>query len=310
MKLIVSSSPHITGKDSSRSIMLNVIIALLPALAASAVVFGPRAIMLTVVTAAACVAFEYLYERVMKQPCTIGDLSAVVTGMLLAFNLPSTFPFWMAIVGAFFAIVVVKQLFGGIGFNFVNPAIAGRIILATSFTGAMTKFVFPTSFSGADALAAATPLAANAAGAFAQGGAPYLDMFLGTTGGVLGETSAVALLIGFIYLVVTKTISPVVPVTYIATVAVFAALLGQDPLVHVLGGGLMLGAIFMATDYVTSPYTAKGKLIFGVGLGVITVMSRVFGSMTEGVSYAILLMNLLVPYINKASRQKPLGGKK
>ncbi|MEG2927963.1 MAG: RnfABCDGE type electron transport complex subunit D [Oscillospiraceae bacterium] len=310
MKLIVSSSPHITGKDSSRSIMLNVIIALLPALAASAVVFGPRAIMLTVVTAAACVAFEYLYERVMKQPCTIGDLSAVVTGMLLAFNLPSTFPFWMAIVGAFFAIVVVKQLFGGIGFNFVNPAIAGRIILATSFTGAMTKFVFPTSFSGADALATATPLAANAAGAFAQGGAPYLDMFLGTTGGVLGETSAVALLIGFIYLVVTKTISPVVPVTYIATVAVFAALLGQDPLVHVLGGGLMLGAIFMATDYVTSPYTAKGKLIFGVGLGVITVMIRVFGSMTEGVSYAILLMNLLVPYINRASRQKPLGGKK
>lgn len=310
MKLIVSSSPHITGKDSSRSIMLNVIIALLPALAASALVFGPRALLLTGVTVAACVGFEFLYELVLKKPSTIGDLSAVVTGILLAFNLPSTFPLWMAIVGAFFAIVIVKQLFGGIGFNFVNPAIAARIILATSFAGAMTQFVFPTSFSGADTISGATPLAANAAGAFAQGAAPYMDMFLGTTGGVLGETSAIALLIGLVYLVATKVISPVVPVTYVATVAIFAAILGQDPLVHVLGGGLLLGAIFMATDYVTSPYTLKGKFIFAIGLGLITVMIRVYGTMTEGVSYAILLMNLLVPYINRATRQKPLGGKK
>lgn len=310
MKLTVSASPHITGKDSSRSIMLNVIIAMMPALAASAVIFGARALILTAVTVAACVCFEYLYQKTLKLPSTISDLSAVVTGMLLAFNLPSTFPFWMAVVGAFFAIIIVKQLFGGIGFNFVNPAITARIILAMSFAGAMTKFAYPVSFSGADAISAATPLAANAAGAFAQTAVPYMDMFLGTTGGVLGETSAVALLIGFVYLVATKVINPVIPVTYIATVAILAAVLGQDPLFHILGGGLLLGAIFMATDYVTSPYTLKGKIVFGLCLGIITIVIRVFGSMTEGVSYAILIMNLLVPYINRATRQRPLGGKK
>ena len=301
MKLIVSSSHHITGKDASRSIMLDVIIALVPALLASAVVFGVQALLLTGVTVAACVGFEYLYQRLLKQPCTIGDLSAVVTGLLLAFNLPSTLPLWMAIVGAFFAIIVVKQMFGGIGFNFVNPAITARIILAVSFAGQMTKFAFPKSFSGIDALASATPLAANANGLFTEG-VPYLDMFLGTTGGVLGETSAIALLIGFVYLLSKKVISPVIPVTYVATVAVLAVLFGQDPLMHVLGGGLLLGAIFMATDYVTSPYTLKGKLVFGIALGLITMVIRVFGTMTEGVSYAILLMNLLVPYRSEERR--------
>lgn len=310
MKLIVSSSPHITGKDSSQSLMRNVIIATVPAIIASAIIFGFGSIATIAITVASCVGFEWLYQKVMKQPSTIGDLSAVVTGILLAFNIPPTMmtptTFWMPIAGSFFAIVVVKQLFGGIGFNFANPAIVGRIILATSFAGAMTNFIHPTSLSGADVVATATPLAA-----YAQGGAvSYLDMFLGTTGGVLGETSAVALLIGFVYLVVTKTISPVIPVTYVATVAVLAAVLGQDPIVHVLGGGLLLGAIFMATDYVTSPYTIKGKLVFGLGLGIITIMIRVFGTMTEGVSYAILLMNLFVPYINRLTRQKPLGGKK
>ncbi len=300
MKLTVSSAPHITGKDSSRSIMLDVIIAMIPAIIASGLIFGPRAIMLIAVTAAACVGFEFLYQKLMKLPCTVGDLSAVVTGILLAFNMPSTMPFWMAIIGSFFAIVVAKQLFGGIGFNFVNPAIAARIILATSFASQMTNFVFPKSSS--DAIASATPLSAGLTGSY-----PYMDMFLGTTGGVLGETSAVALLIGFAYLLIKKVISPAIPLTYIGTVAVFALIFGQDPLFHVLGGGLLLGAIFMATDYVTSPYTLKGKIVFGFFLGLITMAIRVFGSMTEGVSYAILIMNLLVPYINKLTRQRPLG---
>ena len=307
MKLIVSSAPHITGKDSSRSIMLDVIIAMVPAIIASGIIFGLRAVLLTAVTAAACVVFEYLWNKAAKKEQTIGDLSAVVTGILLAFNMPSTMPFWMAIVGAAFAIILVKQLFGGIGYNFANPAITARIILATSFAGQMTSFIYPAT--AVDALASATPLAANNAGAFAEG-YPYLELFLGTHGGVLGETSALALLIGFAYLLVKKVISPAIPVTYVATVAVLAVVFGQDPLFHVLSGGLLLGAIFMATDYVTSPYTLKGKIVFGLGLGLITMMIRVFGTMAEGVSYAILLMNLFVPYINQLTRQKPLGAPK
>ena len=306
-KLTVSAAPHITGRDSSRSIMLDVAIAMVPALIAAGVIFGIRAIILTAVTVASCVVFEGLWNKALKKEQTIGDFSAVVTGMLLAFNMPSTLPYWMAVVGAAFAILMVKQLFGGIGYNFANPAITARIILATSFAGAMTNFVHPTQTI--DAIATATPLAANAAGAFAEG-APYLTMFLGLHGGVLGETSALALIIGFVYLVIAKVISPAIPVTYVATVAVLAVLFGQDPLVHVLGGGLLLGAIFMATDYVTSPYTLKGKIVFGIGLGVITMLIRVFGTMTEGVSYAILLMNLFVPYINQLTRQKPLGAPK
>lgn len=302
MKLIVSSSPHITSKETTQSIMLKVIIATVPAMIASVLIFGIRSLLLTGVTVAACVGFEYLYETILKKPITVSDLSAVVTGILLAFNMPVNFPLWMAIIGAAVSIVVVKQLFGGIGFNFANPAIVGRIVLGLSWTSAMTSWVFPKSFSG-DVIATATPLKNYVAG----GASNYMDMFMGTTGGVIGETSALALLIGFVFLVVTKVISPVIPVTYVATVAVLAVCFGQDPVVYVLGGGLLLGAIFMATDYTTSPYTTKGKIIFGLGLGLITVLIRRFGTMTEGVSYAILLMNLLVPYINRNSRQKPLG---
>lgn len=308
MKLTVSSAPHITGKDSSRSIMLDVIIAMVPALIAATMIFGFRALILTAVTVAACVIFEALWNKAAKKEQTIGDLSAVVTGMLLAFNMPATMPYWMAIVGAAFAIIMVKQLFGGIGYNFVNPAITARIILATSFAGSMTNFAFPVTTC--DALASATPLAANAAGAFADGSYPFYEMFLGMHGGVIGEVSALALLVGFVYLLIAKVISPVIPVTYVATVAVLAVVFGQNPLFHVLGGGLLLGAIFMATDYVTSPYTVKGKIVFGIGLGLITMIIRIFGSMTEGVSYAILLMNLFVPYINRLTRQKPLGAPK
>ena len=308
MKLTVSSAPHITGKDSSRSIMLDVIIAMVPALIAATMIFGSRALILTAVTVAACVIFEALWNKAAKKEQTIGDLSAVVTGMLLAFNMPATMPYWMAIIGAAFAIIMVKQLFGGIGYNFVNPAITARIILATSFAGSMTNFAFPVTTC--DALASATPLAANAAGAFADGSYPFYEMFLGMHGGVIGEVSALALLVGFVYLLIAKVISPVIPVTYVATVAVLAVVFGQNPLFHILGGGLLLGAIFMATDYVTSPYTVKGKIVFGIGLGLITMIIRIFGSMTEGVSYAILLMNLFVPYINRLTRQKPLGAPK
>lgn len=305
MKLLVSSAPHITGKDTTASLMRDLIIAMVPALVASTLFFGVQSLILTAVSVLACVAFEYLYEKMLKKPITVGDLSAAVTGILLAFNCPPTLPLWTVVVGAFFAIVIVKQLFGGLGYNFANPAIVARIILGLGYTGLMTSWTFPATFSG-DAVASATPLAV-----YVAGGAPnYMDMFIGTTGGVLGETSALALLLGFVYLVVRKVISPTIPVTYVATVAVMAVVLGVDPVVYVLGGGLLLGAIFMATDYVTSPYTEKGKIIFGIGLGLITVIIRRFGSMTEGVSYAILLMNLVVPYINKATRQKPLGAPK
>ena len=305
MKLLVSSAPHITGKDTTASLMRDLIIAMVPAMVASVFFFGVQSLILTAVSVLACVGFEFLYQKMLKKPVTISDLSAAVTGILIAFNCPPTLPLWTVVVGAFFAIVIVKQLFGGLGYNFANPAIVARIILGLGYTGLMTSWTFPATISG-DAVASATPLAVYAAG----GTVNYLDMFVGATGGVLGETSALALLIGFVYLVVRKVISPTIPVTYVATVAVLAVVLGVDPVVYVLGGGLLLGAIFMATDYVTSPYTEKGKIIFGIGLGVITVMIRRFGSMTEGVSYAILLMNLVVPYINKATRQKPLGAPK
>ena len=305
MKLLVSSAPHITGKDTTASLMRDLIIAMVPAMIASTLFFGVQSLILTAVSTLACVAFEYLYEKMLKKPITVGDLSAAVTGILLAFNCPPTLPLWTVVVGAFFAIIIVKQLFGGLGYNFANPAIVARIILGLGYTGLMTSWTFPATVSG-DAVASATPLAVYAAG----GTVNYLDMFVGSTGGVLGETSALALLLGFVYLVVRKVISPTIPVTYVATVAVLAVVLGVEPVVYVLGGGLLLGAIFMATDYVTSPYTEKGKIIFGIGLGLITVIIRRFGSMTEGVSYAILLMNLVVPYINKATRQKPLGAPK
>ena len=298
-KLIVTAAPHITGADTTQKIMGRVCIALIPALIASIIVFGINSLILTAVTVASCVAFEYGYCKLMKREVPVSDLSAVVTGLLLAFNLPATLPWWMAIVGAFIAIVIVKQLFGGLGYNFANPAIVARIALAMGFASRMTAYPFPES--GVDALSSATPLAANA------GTAAYKALLLGTHGGVLGETCALAILLGGIYLIVTKVISPTIPVTYLATVAVLSLCAGQDPIYQLLSGGLMLGAFFMATDYVTSPTTRKGKLVFGIGLGVITCAIRFLGTMNEGVSFAILLMNLLVPYIEVATRQDKLG---
>ena len=303
--MLVKSSPHIRDNSSTQKIMLDVILALCPAILASAIIFGLRALLVIAVTVVSCVVFEYLYCRLMKKPTPIADLSAVVTGILLAFNLPSTLPLWMAVIGAFVSIVIAKQLFGGLGHNFANPAIVGRIVLAVSFAGRMTAYAYPEVTNGVAALAGATPLVATR-----NADLPMLTLFLGAHGGVLGETCAAALLLGGIWLVVRRVISPVIPVTYLATVAVISLLAGQEPLVQLLSGGLMLGAIFMATDYVTSPYTLTGKLVYGLGLGIITCAIRFWATSAEGVSYAILLMNLLVPYINDLTRQKPLGGGK
>ena len=300
-KLIVTAAPHITSADSTQKIMQRVCIALVPTLIASVFIFGINSLILTAITVAACVFFEWGYCKMVGREVPIADFSAVVTGLLLAFNLPASLPWWMAIVGAFIAIVIVKQLFGGMGYNFANPAIVARIALAGGFASRMASY--PKPENGIDALASATPLAV-----FDQlGSSEYVTLLLGNHGGVLGETCAITILIGGIYLIATKVISPVIPVTYLATVAVLSLVAGRDPIVQLLSGGLMLGAFFMATDYVTSPTTNKGKIIFGLGLGIITCAIRFLGTMNEGVSFAILLMNLLVPYIEVNTRQDKLG---
>ena len=300
-KLIVTAAPHITSADSTQKIMQRVCIALVPTLIASVFIFGINSLILTTITVAACVFFEWGYCKMVGREVPIADFSAVVTGLLLAFNLPASLPWWMAIVGAFIAIVIVKQLFGGMGYNFANPAIVARIALAVGFASRMASY--PKPENGIDALASATPLAV-----FDQlGSSEYVTLLLGNHGGVLGETCAITILIGGIYLIATKVISPVIPVTYLATVAVLSLVAGRDPIVQLLSGGLMLGAFFMATDYVTSPTTNKGKIIFGLGLGIITCAIRFLGTMNEGVSFAILLMNLLVPYIEVNTRQDKLG---
>lgn len=298
-KLIVTAAPHITGADTTRIIMQRVCIALLPTLLVSTVIFGLRALALTVLTVLACVLLEYGWCKLRKKDVCVDDFSAVVTGMLLAFNLPANLPWWMAVVGAFIAIIVVKQLFGGLGYNIANPAIVARVALAMGFAGQMANCPFPES--GVDALSAATPMSAEI------GASAYKALLLGTHGGVLGETCALTLLAGGIYLIATKVISPMIPATYLGTVAVLSVMAGEDPICQLLGGGLMLGAFFMATDYVTSPTTRKGKFVFGIGLGVITCAIRFLGTVPEGVSFAILLMNLLVPYIEEYTRQERLG---
>ncbi len=303
-QLNVSVSPHITDSSSTQKLMLNVIIALLPTAVASVLIFGWRALLVTGITTASAVVFEALYCKIMKKPLTIGDLSAVVTGIILAFNLPVSIPLWMAVIGAFAAIVITKQLFGGLGYNFANPALVGRMVLFVGFTSRMTSFTLPQT--GVDALTTATPLATEAS----SGASMFWSLFLGQHGGALGETCAFTLLLGGIYLIVTKTIRPTVPLVYIGTVVVLSLLTGHDLLIQLMGGGLFLGAFFMATDYVTCPFTRKGQWIYGLGLGLITCLIRFYGNMTEGVSFALLFMNLLVPYLNNLTRQKPLGGEK
>ena len=300
-KLIVTAAPHITSPDSTQTIMRDVCLALCPTLIAAVIIFGINALILTAISVIACVVFEWAYCKLMHREIPIGDLSAVVTGMLLAFNVPSTLPWWMILVGDFIAIVIVKQLFGGLGYNFANPAIVGRIAMAMGFAAAMASYPHPEN--GIDALTSATPLAV----AGQLGSADYVTLLLGNHGGVLGETCAITILAGGLYLIWRKVISPIIPVTYLATMAVLSLVSGQDPIVQLLSGGLMLGAFFMATDYVTSPTTQKGKLIFGIGLGIITWAIRFLGTMAEGVSFSILLMNLVVPYIEVLTRQDKLG---
>lgn len=309
-KLIVSASPHVHSKISSQRIMLDVIISLIPAFIASVAVFGPRALAVTAVTVIVAVLAEYLARKAMKRNNTIGDLSAVVTGLLLALNLPVDIPLWIAGLGSVVAIIVVKQFFGGIGQNFVNPAITARIILLVSFPKFMGTWAAPLAWRSADAVSTATPMASIAAGKLEE--LPSLfDMFIGLRAGSMGETCCAALLLGGIYLIARKVISPSIPLAYIGTVAVIALIAGKGSAEYLgyqlMGGGLLLGAIFMATDYATSPINFKGKIIYGIGCGVLTMVIRLFGSLTEGVSYAILLMNIFVPLIERATTPKPFG---
>ena len=302
--MVVSVNPHIYAKDTTQTIMRDVLIALAPAVVASALFFGVRALLVEAVCVAVAVACEWAFEKTTKRPVTITDLSAAVTGLILALNLPVSIPIWQAMFGSFVAIVVVKQFFGGIGQNFANPAITARVIMLVAFSGAMTTWAVP-AFT--DATSSATPLSLIAAGGLDQ--LPSLaQMFLGARGGSMGETSCLALLIGGLYLIYRRVISWHTPVAFIGTVLVLTALLGQQPLYQVMAGGLFLGAIFMATDYTTSPPTPAGKLVFGVGCGLITVLIRVWGNYPEGVSFSILLMNILNPYICEWTKTKPFGG--
>lgn len=304
------SSPHVRDRVTTSSIMLKVIIALVPALAASIIIFGVRALILAAVCIVSSVLFEYLYRKLLKLPNTIADYSAAVTGLILAMNLPVTIPLWMAVIGCFVAIVVVKQLFGGIGCNFANPALVGRIVLFISFATQMSNFVIPQITNGKiELVSGATPLALMASGE-TEKLPSLLHMFLGVRGGSMGEVCALALIIGGIFLIVTKVITATTPLIYIGTVALFAWIFGADPLYHVLSGGLLLCAFFMATDYTTSPMTEKGKAIFAFGCGFITIAIRVFGSYPEGASFALLIMNILTPHINSLTRSKPFGGAK
>ena len=308
-KLLVSAGPHIRSNASTTSIMGDVLIALLPAVVASVLVFGTRALLLEVVCVASSVLFEYLFRRLLKRSNTISDLSAAVTGLLLAFNLPAGFPIWMAILGCFVAIVIVKQLFGGIGCNFANPAITGRIFLLIAFAGQMTTWPTANSYiSGIDAVSGATPLALIKEGSI-EALPAVKNLLFGIRGGCLGETCAIALLIGFIYLVLRRVITPTIPVVYVATIALMSLILGYDPIYMILTGGVLLGGIFMLTDYATSPATELGKVVFAVGAGIITMLIRnSSGGYPEGVSFAILLMNILCPYIAKLGHKKPFGG--
>lgn len=315
-KFIVSSSPHIHMKETTADIMLDVIIALLPATFMGVYYFGLNAALVILTAIASCVLFEYLYEFFMHKNITVSDLSGVVTGLLIGLNMPSTVPLWMVVVGSAFAIIIVKQLYGGLGRNFLNPALAARCFMLAAWAGAMTSFVLP--LSGADAVTSATPLAVLKG--TSEGTLPtIIQAFMGVTGGSIGETSAAMLIIGGIYLMIRKVINWKIPFTYIAVFAVMTFLFGKNSmelpqlqftLLHIFSGGLMLGAFFMATDYTTTPTTAKGQIIFGAGCGILTYVIRTFGGYPEGVSFSILLMNILTPLIDRYTVPKKFGFQK
>lgn len=303
--LNVSSSPHVRSNETTKSIMTDVCIAMLPATAFGVVQFGIHALLVVIATVIACVASEYVYEKVMKKPITIGDMSAVVTGLILALNMPADIPLWLPMLGGVFGIIVVKQLYGGLGQNFMNPALAARCFLLISFAGKMSAFTL-------DGWTGATPLAVLKNG----GQVDLAAMFIGKIPGTIGEVSVIALLIGAAYMVYKKVITLRIPVTYIATVAVFTFIFGGMDvnlmLAHIFGGGLIFGAFFMATDYVTSPITPKGQIVFGILLGVLTGLFRMYGGSAEGVSYAIIISNLMVPLIERFTLPVAFGkeGKK
>lgn len=301
-KLTVSPSPHIRDNACTTNVMAQVLLACFPAFLAAILIFGGSALTLMGFTVITSILWEKLFCLITKRKDTTGDLSAAVTGLLLSFNMPANLPLWIAAIGTFVAIVITKLLFGGLGQNFANPAIVGRIVLTLSFTSAMTNFVEPFYYRQADVTTSPTPLVSNSAS--------YKDLLLGNVGGCLGEVCSLALILGGIYLICAKIISWHTPVFYIGTVAVFSLLAGKDPIYQILSGGLLLGAFFMATDYVTTPITAKGKVIFGIGCGIITCVIRFYASSAEGVSYAILLMNICTPYIDMFTKTKPLGAKK
>ena len=300
-KVVVTSSPHIKADDDTRSLMLDVLIALVPALAVAVYTFGARALIHVVIAMVASLVFETIYNKIVHHPNTVGDLSCLVTGVLIAFNIPVAAPLWLSAFGALFGIIVVKMLFGGIGKNFMNPALGARAFMMASWAGFMTTWTAPH---------ANLPLFGNV-----PADTGLLEMLLGQTGGVIGETSALALLAGGVYLLWRKVITINIPAAYILTVAVITFLFPlsgdvsrvQWMLSQVLSGGLMLGAIFMATDYVTSPVTPKGQIIFGVGCGLLTVFIRYFGGLPEGVSYSILIMNTLVWAIDKKTHPRKFG---
>ena len=300
--LKVSANPHIRSPYKSSQIMLMVLAALLPASAFGVWNFGLNAFIIIMISVASSVATEYIYEKLMHKKITINDYSAALTGLLLALNLPATVPWWLPVIGSVFAVLIVKQLFGGLGQNFMNPALGARCFLLISFTGRMTDFTY-------DGISGATPLAALKAGEAVN----LKVMFFGTTAGTIGETSVIAILIGAIFLLATGIINLRIPATYIITFALFIVIFGGHGLdgsylaAQLCGGGLMLGAFFMATDYVTSPITKNGQLIFGIVLGIFTGLFRLFGNSAEGVSYAIIISNMLVPLIEKVTYPKPFG---
>ena len=305
--LRLSVSPHIHSGRSTSTIMRDVLIALCPATVAGAIIFGWRSLLVIAACVISCVLFEFIYNLIVKKEQTVGDLSAAVTGLLLALNLPANIPIWQCVIGSAFAILLVKCIFGGIGCNLVNPAITARVFMLVAF-GSMTVQSFPKIV---DTASSATPLAQMAE----NGNAPALkDLLLGTTGGAIGETCAIALLVGFAYLLIRRVITWHIPVAFVGSVFVLSFLMeGFDvmrALALVLSGGLLIGAVFMATDYVTSPPTAAGKIIFGVGAGLLTFLIRYFGVYPEGVSFAILFMNILNPYIEKLTAHKVFGGKR
>ena len=308
---LASSSPHIRSKASTPGIMKDVVIALMPALAAGIYFFRLKALLVIIVTLTACIGAEYVSNILMKKRQTIGDYSAAVTGLLLAFNLPPSIPLWIAAIGGVFAIIIVKQLFGGLGHNFMNPALAARAFLLASWPVQMTLWTSPI-----DGVSSATPLALIKKGAEAVDGVlpSYMSLFSGNVAGCIGETSVIALLLGAAYLLYKRVIMPIIPLGFIATVALMTWILGGntiftgDVLYHILSGGLMLGAFFMATDYATTPSTMKGMLVFGIGCGLLTSIIRLYGGYPEGVSYSILLMNVAAPLIERYTRPKTFGG--